>query len=439
MLDIKFIRENPEKVKEALRKKKAKGDVEKILELDEKRRKLIQEIENLTAMQNKKSAEIVSASPDKKEEIIKEMQNLKERIKNLNDELKGTEEVFLTMMYALPNIPLDDVPEGEDENDNQVIEIIGEPTRFDFPPRDHVELGKILDIIDIETAGKVVGSRFYYLKNEAVLLEFALIKYTYNVLTSPEKIRELAKKIRPDYPAKPFIPVLPPVMIKPEIYRKMARLSEEDKDERYYLPQDDLYLIGSAEHTLGPMHLDQILDEKDLPIRYLGFSPAFRREAGSYGKDVRGILRVHQFDKIEMESFTLPEDSLDEQNFIVEIQKYLVASLGLPFRVVMICTGDMGKPDARQIDIETWLPGQNRYRETHTSDLMTDYQARRLNTRVRRKNGKINFVHMNDATAFAIGRILIAILENYQEKDGSVRVPEVLIPYCGFSIIKPKK
>ena len=205
------------------------------------------------------------------------------------------------------------------------------------------------------------------------------------------------------------------------------------------MQRDNLYLIGSAEHTLGAMHMDQTFFEQNLPLRYIGFSTSFRREAGSYGKDTKGILRVHQFDKIEMESFTIPEDSKIEQDFFVAIQEYLMKSLEIPYQVVMICTGDMGTPDARQLDIEAWLPGQNKYRETHTSDLMTDYQARRLNTKVKLKSGKTEFVHMNDATAFAIGRTLIAILENYQQKDGSVLVPKVLQALTGFDKIMPKK
>ena len=229
--------------------------------------------------------------------------------------------------------------------------------------------------------------------------------------------------------------MVPPVMIRPEIFKKMARLSEADKEERYYFPKDDVYLVGSAEHTLGPLHMDEVFNEEDLPIRYLGFSTSFRREAGTYGKDLRGILRVHQFDKLEVESFTTSENSLTEQNFIIALQEYLVRSLKIPYQLVILCTGDMGAPDARQIDLECWMPGQEKYRETHTSDLMTDFQARRLNTKVRRKGGKTEFVHMNDATAFAIGRILIAIFENYQQKNGSIKVPKVLQKYCGFKEI----
>ena len=209
----------------------------------------------------------------------------------------------------------------------------------------------------------------------------------------------------------------------------MARLSSETEIERYLISRDNQYLIGSAEHTLGPMHIDQTLNENVLPLRYFAFTPAFRREAGSYGKDTKGILRQHQFDKIEMESFTTPEDGVREQNFFVAIQEYLMQSLKIPYQVVAICTGDMGGPDYRQIDIESWMPGQNRYRETHTSDYMTDYQSRRLQTRVRMNKGETIFVHMNDATAFAMGRTIIAILENYQQEDGLIKIPEVLKQY----------
>jgi seryl-tRNA synthetase len=235
---------------------------------------------------------------------------------------------------------------------------------------------------------------------------------------------------------KPFIPVIPPLMVRPEIFSRMARL--EPREERYYIQQDDLFLIGSAEHTLGPLHLDKNIEEKDLPVRYIGYSTAFRREAGSYGKDIRGILRMHQFDKLEMESFSLPENSVKEQDFFVAIQEYFMQQLNISYKVMMICKGDMGAPDARQIDLECWIPSQNKYRETHTADLMTDYQSRRLNTRVKRRDGLSQFAHMNDATAFAIGRTIIAILENYQQKDGSIVVPDVLRKYMNKDKIMAK-
>jgi len=210
---------------------------------------------------------------------------------------------------------------------------------------------------------------------------------------------------------------------------RMARL--EPQEDRYQVKEDDLFLAGSAEHTLGPIHMDETLKENELPKRYIGYGTAFRREAGTYGKDTKGILRQHQFDKLEMQSFTLPETSLDEQNFIIAIQEYMMRELGLHYQVVQICTGDMAIPDYRQIDIETWMPGQDSYKETHTSDLNTSFQSRRLNTKVKRADSKSEFVHMNDATLFAVGRTLIAIMENYQQEDGTIKVPVVLQPFMG--------
>jgi len=424
MLEINFIRQNIEKVKKACEERGVEVDLEKVLEIDKQRRELIRKSEALRASQKRLGRE-----------NLEEAKKIKAEFKKLESELVEKETELKRLLYQIPNIPFDDVPRGKDEAENVVIRKWGKPRKFDFKPRDHLEIGEHLGIIDTKTAGKVAGTRFGYLKNQAALLELALIRYAFDVLTSPKIIKKIADSVEKGYANKPFMPVIPPVMIRPEIYEKMARLSEKDKDERYYLPKDNLYLTGSAEHTLGPLHLEEVLEEKDLPLRYVGFSTCFRREAGSYGKDTRGILRVHQFDKIEMESFSLPENSRKEQDFLVAIQEYLVQSLGIPYQVVYICTGDMGMPDARQIDIECWLPGEGRYRETHTADLTTDYQSRRLGTKVRRK-GKTEFVHMNDATVFAIGRTIIAILENYQEKDGSVTVPKVLRKYLKFKTIK---
>lgn len=424
MLDIKFIREHQDKVKWSVVERGLSVDIDKLLQLDEGRRKKIQEVEEIRAQQNKFTKEVANLSGKEREVVIQESKKLKKDLKSTKEELEALEKGFLSQMQQVPNMLAKDVPSGRDESENKVLRSWGKPTKFSFKPKDHVALGQELDIIDIERAAKVTGARFAYLKGDAVLLEFALIQYALEVLTSEKILKKIASK---GYSAKPFIPVVPPVMIRPEVFEKMARLSPEDKDDRYYLEQDNLYLTGSAEHTLGPMHMNEVLDEKDLPLRYVGFSTSFRREAGTYGKDMKGIIRVHQFDKLEMESFTTPKDSIKEQNFFVAIQEYLMQSLKIPYQVVMICTGDMGKPDYRQIDIETWLPGQNKYRETHTADLMTDFQARRLNTRI--QNGP--FVHMNDATVFAIGRTLIAILENYQKKDGSVEIPKVLWGFMG--------
>ena len=429
MLDIKFIRENPDVIKEAVKKRGMHFDVDFLLGSDEKRRAAILERDELRAKQNAISDAIAKLGSDEREKKIKESKALKESLLEAEKRVAATEEEFSELMHRLPNIPHPDVPEGTDENDNKVIREWGKPKDFSFKARDHVEIGKILDLIDIERAAKVAGTRFNYLKGEAALLEFALVQFVFQTLTSKETIQKIARDRKLTVSDTPFIPVVPPVMIRPDLFQRMGRLNPEDKDERYYLQQDDMYLIGSAEHTLGSMHADESIPEEKLPIRYIGFSTSFRREAGSYGKDTRGILRVHQFDKLEMESFSAPESSYEEHMLLGAIQEYLTQALEIPYRVVLICAGDMGKPNARQSDIEMWMPGEGRYRETHTADYMTDFQARRLNTKVRRTSGDTEFLHTNDATAFAIGRTLIAILENYQEEDGSVVVPEVLRPY----------
>ncbi len=346
----------------------------------------------------------------------------------IEKELVSVEGEFENLMSLVPNIPTEDTPVGSDASSNKVLRQWGKIRDFDFKPKEHWELGQELDLIDSERAAKVSGARFAYLKRDLVLMEFALIQFGLSVVTDKKLLQKIIKKAGLDLKSTPFIPIVPPVLIKPDVFQKMARL--EPKEERYYIPGDDLYLIGSAEHTLGSMHMDETFKEEDLPVRYIGFSTAFRREAGSYGKDMKGILRVHQFDKLEMESFCLPENSIKEQDLFVAIQEYFFQSLDIPYRVVAICTGDMGGPDARQIDIEALLPGQNRYCETHTADLMTDYQARRLGIKVKRQSGT-EFVHMNDATALAISRTPIAIIENYQTKKGTIEVPKVLRKFMG--------
>lgn len=424
MIDIKLLREQPDVVRAAAKNKNSDpGKIDEALKLEDDRRYLLIQIENLRSRRNQLSRD-----------QIPEGKKIKAQLKSLEPKLKEIEGELDLVMRQIPNIPFDSVPVGRDESQNQPIRSWGQPRQFDFPIRDHLELGEKLGIIDVATAGKVTGSRFGYFLGDLALMEIALIQLAFKTLTDPQILSKIARKYNP----KPFIPVIPPVMINPQTYIRMARLDPGMEEERYFLPKDNLYLVGSAEHTLGPLHMDQILEERDLPIRYVGFSSCFRREAGSYGKDVRGILRVHQFDKVEMECFTTPQDSLKEQDFLIAVQEYIMQSLGLPYQVVAICTGDMGGPDARQIDINTWMPAQNKYRETQTSDLMTDYQARRLNTRVRLKNGQTVFAHMNDATCIAVGRTLIAILENCQNADGSVTIPQVLVPYLGKAKITPR-
>ncbi|MCX6752073.1 MAG: serine--tRNA ligase [Candidatus Nomurabacteria bacterium] len=430
MLDIKFIRENKEIVQEGAKKKRVEIDIAKLVALDDERLKELKEIEDLRAEVNKVSNDIARDQDSAlKIQLIEEMRAVKEEIKKKEEKLKTTIEEWQKIMLKIPNIPSVDTPEGPDDSGNQVLRSWGEKPQFSFKPKEHYELGKALKIIDTETAAEVSGARFAYLKGDLVLMQFALLQMCFEILTNEETLKKIAKEANVSIDVSKFMPVLPPVFVRPVVQVKMARFMTPE--EHYMFPNDDLMLIGSAEHTLGSMHMGKIFEERELPIRYVGYSTAFRREAGAAGKDTNGILRQHQFDKLEMEVFSLPENSMQEQNFLVAIQEYVLKTLGLPYQVVAVCTGDMGFPDTRQIDVETWMPGQNKYRETHSADYTGGFQARRLNTRVRRANGKIEPVHMNDATVIAIGRALIAIIENYQQADGSIKIPEVLRKYMG--------
>lgn len=423
MLDIQFIRDNVDEVRRSvLLKKKDVSLVDEVLRLDEEYRAALHKTEQLRAERN----QLTKDDRTRGVEIKKELKVIEPEMKELRNQLQS-------VLYQIPNIISPDTPEGKDEDENVIAKTVGKPIDFDFEPKEHWELGQALDVIDLERAAKVSGARFNYLKNEVALMQFGLIQLVFRTLTNQQILESIIKESSLNISAKPYIPIVPPVMINPEPFEKMARL--DPREERYHIPSDDVYLVGSAEHTLGAMHMDETFDEADLPLRYIGYSTAFRREAGSYGRDTKGILRVHQFDKLEMETFSVKEDSVEEQNLNVAIQEYLLQQLGLPYQVISICTGDIGGPDYRQVDINTWMPGQNKYRETHTADLMTDYQARRLNIKVRRVDNSTEYVHMNDATAIAIGRTIIAIMENYQQSDGSIIVPEVLREYVGKSKI----
>ena len=430
MLDIKFIRENKDIVQAGAKKKRIEIDIEKLITLDDERLKVLKEVEELRSEVNRVSNNIArDQDPALKIELIEEMRAVKEDIKAREEKLKTTTEEWQKIMLKIPNIPSVDTPEGPDSSGNQVLRSWGEKPQFSFKPKEHYELGKALGVIDTETAAEVAGSRYAYLKGDLVLMQFALIQMCLEILTNEETLKKIGEESGVSIIPSAFVPVVPPVFIRPLVQLKMARYMTPE--EHYMFPKDDLMLIGSAEHTLGSMHMNKIFEEKNLPIRYAGYSTAFRREAGAAGQDTSGILRQHQFDKLEMEVFSLPENSMQEQNFLVAIQEYILKQLNLPYQVVAVCTGDMGFPDTRQIDIETWMPGQNKYRETHSADSTGGFQSRRLNTRVRRADGKIEPVHMNDATVIAIGRTLIAILENYQQADGSVKIPEVLRKYLG--------
>ncbi|MFH1225970.1 MAG: serine--tRNA ligase [bacterium] len=411
MLDLKIIRENPDLIKKACLQRGVKIDIDKILELDTKRRKLQKEVDELRSEQNKV----------KDNSQISQMKQIKEKIKKLEIEAKSVGHNLNSLVSELPNLPLDDVPEGKNENDNKVIKEAGEKPKFDFQPADYLSLAEELDLIDVERAGKVSGSRFGYLKNEAAMLEFAIMKYALDMLLE-----------------EGFVFMVPPVMIKPEMMLATGYSSYTEGQEAYYLEKDKLFLAGTGEHALITYHADEILSasgRKPLPLRYVAFSTCFRREAGSYGKDTKGIFRVHQFDKLEMVSFTRAEQSKKEFEFLLSMQERLVQGLKLPYHLLAVCANDLPKPSAKVIDLECWIPSESKYRETHSVSNCTDFQARRLNIRYK-ENGQNHFAHTLNGTAFAMPRIIIAIIENYQTIDGTIKVPEVLRKYLNFEEIK---
>lgn len=404
MLDIKFIRENAKLVEEKSKQKGYPIELAKLLKVDEERRKIQEEVETLRAERNK-----VAKERDEKRgsEIKVELKQKEETLEKLNEE-------FYQLIRIVPNLPKDDVKIGRDDTENEVIRQVGEKQNSDFKPKDHLELSIALDLIDVDNAAKVSGPRFGYLKNELALLEFALINLAMDTLTK-----------------EGFIPVVPPVIINKKVAEGLG-YPEYESGDGYKV--DEQYLVGTAEHSIVPMHMEQTFKNSDLPKRYSAFSTAFRREAGSYGKDTRGIFRVHQFDKIEMVSFVLPEDEDQEHEYLLSLEEKLMQSLELPYQVVKMCTGDLGFPTARKYDIEAWIPSQERYRETHSASTNSDFQSRRLNIKYQ-KGPEKGFVYILNATAFAIGRTLIAIMENHQNKDGSINVPKALQKYTGFNKI----
>lgn len=411
MLDLKFIRENPEKVAEGAAAKKIEVPVEEIIRLDEEVRVLARALQELYTQRNAAA----------KERDIEGGREIKAEVGSQEAKLKEAEARLDAMLWSIPNLPADDVKTGRDESENDVVKKSGEPRKFEFKPRDHVEIGQILDIIDIDRAAKVSGARFAYLKNEGVLLEFALAQFAINTLMHHG-----------------FTAVIPPELIKTEVMKKLGYMENGGDEDMFHIEKDGLTLVGTAEHSLVSMHMDETFMASDLPKRYVGFSSAFRREAGSYGKDTRGILRVHQFDKVEMVSFVTEEKDDEEHKFLLAIEEKFFDDLGIPYQVIKMCSGDLGFPAARKFDIEAWIPTQEKYREVTSASTATDFQARRLNIKYQDGANK-KYAHILNGTAFAIGRTLIAILENYQEEDGSVVIPEVLRKYINIEKISPKR
>ena len=416
MLDVKAVRENPEQFRKALARRGMAEAVDELLELDERRRELTARVEQLRAEQNRASKAIGKAQGDERTKLIEEVAKVSAEIERLAPELEEAEKRLGDALARVPNLPDESAPDGFTEDDAVEVRRRGEPPEFGFEPRDHVALGELLGVLDIERAARTSGSRFVYLLGDIVHVQFALVRHALDILT-----------------ARGFMPVIPPVLVREEAMFGTGFLPT-DAVNIYVTREDDLYLVGTSEVSLAAFHMGEILDESVLPVRMAGYSTCFRREAGSYGKDLGGMFRVHQFDKVEMFSFARPEDSRDEHEFLVGIEEEIVGNLDLPYRVVNVAAGDLGVAATKKYDIEVWLPGQARYRELTSCSNCTDYQARRLQTRVRRGEGAIEVLHTLNGTATAIGRTLIAILENRQRRDGSVELPKALFPYLPESV-----
>jgi len=428
MLDIKIIRERPEWVKERLRTRGEDYPIDEVLSLDKKRRELIQEVESLRHERREKSERIGKLKKEGKEDEAKvlsqEVKEIGEKIKALEAELKEVEENLRLKLSLIPNIPHESVPVGKDETENVVVKRWGDLPEFDFEPKPHWDIGEALGILDFERAGKITGSRFVVYWNEGALLERALINFMLDLHVKKHGYKE----------------VLPPFIVNEKALFGTAQLPKF-REDLFKLEDWEYYLVPTAEVPVTNLHQDEILPEEVLPLCYTAYTPCFRSEAGSYGKDVRGIIRQHQFNKVELVKFTTPETSYDELESLLLDAEEVLQLLGLPYRVVVLCTGDLGFAAAKTYDIEVWAPGQNRFVEISSCSNFEDYQARRANIRYKPKDGgKPRFVHTLNGSGLAVGRTVMAILENYQQKDGSVVIPEVLRPYMGgLEIIKRKK
>jgi seryl-tRNA synthetase len=428
MLDVKMVRADPDTVRAALRRRGSTQSLDDFLILEEERRHLVAQVEERRAARNAVSEEVAAAKRRMKgldaaakaaaeaalQERFAAMRRSGEELKAEEARLADIEARLKVILLDIPNIPLDDVPEGGEE-DSVVLRHEGTPRTFDFPVKDHLDLGVALDVIDMERAAKASGSRFAYLKGDLVLLQFALLQYGLTIVA-----------------AAGFRPVVPPVLVREEAMYGTGFFPTDE--QQIYRTVDGDCLVGTSEVPLAALHMDEFLDADALPVRYAGYSSCFRREAGAAGKDTRGILRVHQFDKLEMFSYCLPEQSAAEHELILATEEKILGGLGIPYRVVNIAAGDLGAPAAKKYDCEAWLPGQERYRELTSCSNCTDYQARRLNCRYRTDKGP-RFVHTLNGTGIAMGRTIIAIMENYQRADGLVDVPPALAPFLGKQVL----
>ncbi|NCV44564.1 MAG: serine--tRNA ligase [Actinobacteria bacterium] len=418
MIDVKLLRENPDLVRAS---QKARGEstslVDEVLAADEVRRTAIVEFEALRAEQNTLSKSVGVAKGDEKSALLERAKTLSAQVKEAESKKSATEEAFKKLALGISNLVDERAPIGG-EADFKVIEEVGKPRNFDFEAKDHVELGKILGAIDVERGAKVSGARFYYLTGVGALLELALVNYAIQMATKAG-----------------FIPVIPPVLVKPEAMEGTGFLGQAAENV-FHLAEDDFYLVGTSEVPLAAYHMDEILDASKLPLRYSGYSPCFRREAGSYGKDTRGIIRVHQFEKVEMFSFCKPEDAAAEHLRLLNWEKEFLSAMEIPYRVIDVATGDLGSSANRKFDCEAWIPTQGAYREVTSTSNCSDFQARRLNIRIKGESGTSPVATLN-GTLVAVPRMIVAILENHQQSDGSVLVPKALQPYLGTDRFTP--
>jgi seryl-tRNA synthetase len=418
VIDLKLLRDEPDAVRAAYARRGGVEGLDRVVELDRKHRDLLRRVEDLRAEQNTASKSIAQAAPEQRPTAIEKAKALADEIKALEPELERAQSELEETAAYLPNLPHESVPEGLSEDDNVVEREVGDKPDFDFEPKEHVELGEALGIFDSERAVKTSGSRFVYLTGPGVILELALVRFAIDFLIQ-----------------RGFKPAVTPVLVREHAMYGTGFLPAEEH-EFYRVERDDLYLTGTSEVALAAMHAEEILDEGALPVRYAGFSSCFRREAGTYGRETKGLIRVHQFDKVEQFSFAHPDVSWDEYDAIRANQEEILQTLELPYRVLVMCGGDLGAAAAKKIDNEAWLPGAGRYMEVTSATNATDYQARRLQVRFR-SGGHTRLVHMLNGTACAVGRTIVALLENHQRADGSVAIPEALRSYMGMDELQP--
>jgi seryl-tRNA synthetase len=423
MLDVKAIRDDPDRFRAGLTRRDLAEAVDRLLEADVRRRSLTSRAEELRAEQNRVSKSIGTAEGDDKQRLIDEVARVSAELKQMEPDLEEAERSLAALLAATPNLPHESAPDGFTDDDAVEVRRHLEPASFDFEPKDHVELGSLLGVLDTERGARTSGSRFVYLLGDLVFVQLALVRHAMDILAEDG-----------------FTPVIPPVMVREEAMYGTGFLPA-DEAQLYTTCEDDLYLVGTAEVPLAALHMGEIVEEPELPLRYAGYSTCFRREAGTYGKDMGGMFRVHQFDKVEMFVFTTPEESWQEHERLVGVEERIIGNLELPYRVVNVAAGDLGGSAAKKYDIEAWMPGQDRYREITSCSNTTDYQARRLQARVRRAAGPVEVLHTLNGTATAIGRTVIALLENHQRADGSVEMPGALHPYLPerARVLRPQK